>query len=189
MHRNRGTSLSALTFLCLTLMILAMCSPLMAQSARARIVGTVTDQQNAFVPGANVTVTNAATGVEYKTTTNQEGYYQALELPIGTYKVKVERDGFKTTETAAYTLEINQVERIDVKLPVGAKTEIVEVTGEAALVETVNPTFGGTITAESIVGLPLNGRNSLALATLQPGITPSNPDDGGAGFFNVGGAR
>jgi len=173
-------------------MILAMCSPLMAQSARARIVGTVTDQQNAVVPGANVTVTNVATSVEYKTTTNQEGYYQAFELPIGAYKVKVQRDGFKTTETTAYTLEINQVERIDVRLPVGARSETVEVTGEAALVETVNPTLGASVTAESIVGLPLNGRNSLDLATLEPGVTVTNGIDTGnssAGLFNVGGAR
>jgi len=170
-------------------LLLAFPSAVSAQSARARIMGTVTDPQGAVVAGANVTVTNVATAVEYKTTTNQEGYYQALELPIGAYKVKVQREGFNTTETAAYTLEINQVQRVDVKLPVGTRTEVVEVTGEAALVETVNPTLGAAVTGDSIQELPLNGRNVLDLALLQPGVMRNNADDTGAGTFNIAGAR
>ncbi|MBZ5522865.1 MAG: TonB-dependent receptor [Acidobacteriia bacterium] len=160
-----------------------------AQSARARIVGTVKDPQGAVVPGAKVTVTNTATGVPTNAVTDQDGYYQAFELPIGSYRVKVERDGFATTETAAYTLEINQVQRIDVTLKVGAKSEVVEVTGEAAQVEVVNPTLGASVTSRPIVDLPLNGRNVLDLATLQPGVTPDNPDDTGAGTYNIAGAR
>jgi hypothetical protein len=174
---------------CTILLLLVFSPNLVAQSARARIVGTVTDPQGAVVPGANVVVTNVATGVETTTATNQEGYYQAIELPIGTYKVRVQRDGFKTIETDAYRLEINQVERIDVKLALGSRSDTVEVRGEAAQVETVNPTLGASVTAESIVGMPLNGRNSLDLATLEPGVTPHNPDDTSAGTFNVGGAR
>jgi outer membrane receptor protein involved in Fe transport len=160
-----------------------------AQSARARIVGTVRDQQGAVVPGAVVTVTNVATDVTTNTTTNKDGYYQALELPIGSYRVKVEHEGFATTETVAYTLEINQVQQIDVKLPIGKKSETVEVTGEAAQVEIVNPTVGASITSRPIVNLPLNGRNVLDLATLEPGVTPHNPDDTGAGTYNIAGAR
>jgi outer membrane receptor protein involved in Fe transport len=174
---------------CGSFFLFACSSSLLAQSARARIIGTVTDPQGAVVPGAEVTVTNVATGVGTKATTDQEGRYQALELPIGDYRVKVARQGFKTTETAKYTLEINQVLRVDVHLPVGANTETVEVTGEASLVETVNPTLGASITAAPIVDLPLNGRNVLDLAGLQPGVTPDNADDSGAGSFNIAGSR
>lgn len=170
-------------------MLLAISAPGFAQSERARIIGTVTDPQGAVIPNAKVTVTNQATGVETKSTTDGEGRYQALELPIGSYKVKVEHEGFKTTETSAYTLEINQVLRLDVRLAVGGRNEVVEVTGEATLVETVNPTFGATVTGEAITELPLNGRNTLDLALLQPGVTPHNPDDTGAGTFNIAGAR
>lgn len=170
-------------------MALVFSSAASAQSARARIVGTIKDPQGATVPGAKVTVTNVDTHVATTTTTDNDGYYQALELPIGSYKVKVERDGFTTIETAAYTLEINQAQRIDVTLKLGAKSEIVEVTGEAAQVEVVNPTFGASITARPIVNLPLNGRNVLDLATLEPGVTPHNPDDTGAGTYNIAGAR
>ena len=160
-----------------------------AQSTRARIIGTVSDPAGAVIPDATVTVTNVATGVKTPIKTDHDGNYQALELPIGTYKIKVEREGFKTTETAEYTLEINQVLRVDVRLPVGARNEVIEVTGEAAQVETVNPTVGASITSRPIVDLPLNGRNVLDLALLEPGVTPHNNDDTGAGTYNIAGAR
>jgi hypothetical protein len=171
------------------ILVLAFSTQGFAQSERARIIGTVTDPQGAVVLGAKVTVTNVATGTQTTSTTDQEGRYQALELPIGSYKVKVEREGFKTTETSAYTLEINQVLRLDVKLPVGARNEVVEVAGEAAVVETVNPTLGASITSRPLVNLPLNGRNVLDLALLEPGVTPHNPDDTSAGTYNIAGAR
>ena len=172
MFNKRGSLLRSLRILAYVTILLALSSQALAQSSRARIVGTVKDTQGAVVSGANVTVTNVATGVENKTTTDQDGYYQALELPIGTYRVKVQRDGFNTSETVGYTLEINQAQRIDVTLRVGAKSETVEVTGEAAQVEVVNPTLGASITSRPIVDLPLNGRNVLDLALLEPGVTP-----------------
>jgi hypothetical protein len=188
MRKNRKIHLLQIA-LTLSMLLMAFPAGVNAQSARARIVGTVRDPQGAVVPNATVTVTNVATGVSTNATTNRDGYYQALELPIGSYKVKVEHEGFSTTETAAYTLEINQAQQIDVKLPVGRKSETVEVTGEAAQVEVVNPTVGASITSRPIVDLPLNGRNVLDLATLEPGVTPHNPDDTGAGTYNIAGAR
>lgn len=170
-------------------LVLTVSSQLYAQSERARIIGTVSDPQGAVIPGAAVTVTNVATGVATKTTTDAQGQYQAPELPIGAYKVKVEHEGFKTVETVAYTLEINQVQRIDVRLLLGPKNEIVEVSGEAAQVETVNPTLGASVIGVAIQEMPLNGRNVLDLAVLQPGVMHDNPDDTGAGTFNIAGAR
>lgn len=186
---RRGSLLRSLRIFASIAILLALSSQAFAQSEHARIVGTVKDPQGAVIAGANVTVTNTATGVETKTSTDQQGYYQALELPIGNYRVKVQRDGFNTSETVAYTLEINQVQRIDVTLRVGAKSETVEVTGEAAQVEVVNPTLGASITSRPIVDLPLNGRNVLDLALLEPGVTPHNNDDTSAGTYNIAGAR
>jgi hypothetical protein len=184
-----GRSLTSAAKLFAIVIIVALSTLAFAQSERAKIIGTVTDPQGAVIPGATVSVTNVATGLVTHATSDAQGQYQAPELPIGTYKIKVEHDGFKTTETAGYTLEINQILRVDVKLPLGARNEVVEVSGEAAQVDTVNPTLGGTVTGVAIQEMPLNGRNVLDLALLQPGVMPNNPDDTGAGTFNIAGAR
>ena len=180
---------SARLLLYVGILLLAFNSQLVAQSARARIVGTVKDPQGAVVAGANLIVTNVATGVQAKAQSDQQGSYQILELPIGSYKVKAEHNGFSSVETVAYTLEINQVQRIDITMKVGSRSETIEVTGDAAQVEVVNPTLGASITSRPIVDLPLNGRNVLDLALLEPGVTPHNNDDGSAGTYNIAGSR
>jgi len=161
MNGNTFLNKPSRTLIGVCALLLLFCGQLPAQSARARMTGTVSDPQGAVVPGATVTVINVATGTESKAITGQDGHYETLDLPIGSYKIKVERDGIKTTETPAYKLEISQVLKVDVKLPLGGRNEIVEVTGEASLVETVNPTLGASVTSATIVDLPLNGRNVL----------------------------
>jgi outer membrane receptor protein involved in Fe transport len=163
--------------------------PAQAQTASARIVGAVIDQNGAGVPSAKVTVVNAATQVHYDTTTNNEGYFQAIDLPIGKYNVTIEAPGFRKVTYENQNLLINQVLRIDAKLEIGSVTEIIEVKEQVDVVETVNPTVGASVTGRALTDLPLNGRNVLQLALLQPGVTPNNPDDTGAGFFNIAGGR
>ena len=161
-----------------------------AQQATARIVGTVTDQQGAVVPGVKVAVTNTATNVSTETTTDKGGFYQVLNLPIGTYKIVARHEGFRWLEMTTAPLEINQSLRADLKLEVGAASEVVVVESQASGVETVNPTLGQSVTSRPIVNMPLNGRNVLDLALLQPGVTEDNPDDTSSGQgFNVGGGR
>jgi hypothetical protein len=160
-----------------------------AQQATAKIVGTVTDAQGLVVPGVKITVTNTATSVSTETTTDKSGFYQALNLPIGTYRIAARREGFRMLETSTAPLEINQSLRADLTLEVGAPTEVVSVEGQAAGVETVNPTIGQSVTSRPIVNMPLNGRNVLDLALLQPGVSESNPDDTSQGHFSVGGGR
>jgi outer membrane receptor protein involved in Fe transport len=160
-----------------------------AQSASGSILGRVTDPQGAAVPNANITVINVATQVTNKTQSDSEGSYRVLNLPIGIYKVTAEHEGFAKLVTEDRTLQINQQERMDLKLVVGARAEIVEVTDVGTDVETVSPTLGDSVTSRPIVNLPLNGRNVLDLALLQPGVTEDNPDDTGAGTFNIAGGR
>jgi hypothetical protein len=161
-----------------------------AQQATAKIVGTVTDQQGAVIPGVNITVTNIATNVASQATTGKDGYYQVLDLPIGTYRIVALHQGFRTIEETSAPLEINQSLRVDMHLEVGAITEQVVVEGKAAGVETVNPTLGESITERPIVNMPLNGRDVLTLALLQPGVTDDNPDDTSASHgFNIAGGR
>ncbi len=161
-----------------------------AQQATAKIVGTVTDQQGLVVPSVKITVTNLATNVSAETTTDKGGFYQVLNLPIGKYKVVARQQGFRPLELITTPLEINQSFRADLKLEVGAASEQVLVESQSAGVETVNPTLGESVTSRPIVDMPLNGRNVLSLALLQPGVTEDNPDDSSTSQgFNIGGGR
>lgn len=157
-----------------------------AQTATGRIIGTVIDAQGAAIANARVTVTNTGTNVRSEAVTNADGYYQVLNLPVGTYTVSAEHEGFSKVVTVAQTLDINQALRVDVHMKVGSLTEVVKVEAQAAQVETVSPTIGGTVTGAPIQNLPLNGRNTLDLALTQPGVVPIADDLGTYGTSNGG---
>ena len=159
----------------------------MAQNAGGRILGNITDQTGASISGAQVTVTNIATQISQQTTTDTDGFYQVPGLPIGVYRVTVELSGFQQEVFENQSLQINQSLRVDAKLAIGTKNEVVEVKDQASGVETTNSTVGGTVTGAAIQQAPLNGRNVLNLALLEPGVTESNSDNSGAGDFSVAG--
>jgi hypothetical protein len=166
--------------------------PVHAQNATARIVGNLTDPNGAAVPNAKITVVNVATQVHYDTKGNNEGYFQALDLPIGRYSVTIEANGFRQVTYENQVLQINQVLRIDAKLEIGSLSEVIEVKDQVDVVETVNPTLGASVTGRALTDMPLNGRNVLTLALLQPGVTPTNDLDSGSGgkaLFNIAGGR
>jgi hypothetical protein len=187
--KAKGTlmKLSRPLLLCATILLLpAFC---FAQDATGRITGTISDPQGAVIPGVQVTVTNTATQVSRKTKTANDGSYQILALPIGNYKVTAEHEGFRTVLSDQYKLLINQALRVDIRMEVGAATQTVEVGAAAAAVETVNPTLGQSVTGRTLTDMPLNGRDMLDLALLQPGVTESNDDNEGAGKYSIAGGR
>ena len=99
-----------------------------AQDATGRIIGNVTDPSGAPIPGAQVTVTNMGTKIVQTTKTDNTGFYQVLNLPIGTYEVVIEAQGFRKEDFADQKLQINQSLRLDAKMAIGQTTESVEVT-------------------------------------------------------------
>jgi outer membrane receptor for ferrienterochelin and colicin len=128
------------------------------------------------------------------TVTDARGFYQVLALPIGTYTVSADKKGFNPVTTTSSRLEINQSLKMDVTLQVGTKQETVTVESTANTVETINPTMGSTIADESVQNLPLNGRNVLDLALLQPGVLPADNPNNTSAFsattaFSVSGGR
>jgi hypothetical protein len=161
----------------------------LAQDATGRIFGTVYDQQGAVVADSQITVTNTATQVARTSTTDHEGHFQILALPIGNYTLRAEHSGFRTVISAEQKLFINQALRIDIKMEVGTANEKVEVGAEAAPVETVNATLGQSVTGRTLTNMPLNGRDMLDLALLQPGVVESNDDNTGVGNFSIAGGR
>jgi hypothetical protein len=160
-----------------------------SQDATGRIFGTVYDPQGAVIPGVQMAVTNTATQDTRTATTDKSGYFQLLALPIGTYKVSAEHLGFRTVISGEQKLLINQALRIDIKMEVRSTNQTVDVGAEAAPVETVNATLGQSVTGRVLTNMPLNGRDMLDLALLQPGVTESNDDNGGAGNYSIAGGR
>jgi hypothetical protein len=181
-------------FFLFSALLIASSHILHAQDATGRIVGIAYDPTGAVIPGAHIVVTNTATLLKRETDTDSAGYYQVLALPIGSYTVSATRKGFNPIVTSANKLEINQSMKIDLKLAVGSNTEVVTVENTAPTVETINPTMGSTIPEREIANAPLNGRNVLDLALLQPGVLPAdNPGNGGARSattgFSISGGR
>jgi outer membrane receptor protein involved in Fe transport len=160
-----------------------------AQDATGRIVGDVTDQSGAAIVGAKVTATNLGTLISHETISDKDGFFQILSLPIGNYKVTVEHAGFRRQVFDREALQINQSLRLDAKLEVGQVSEVIEVKAQAADVETINQTVGMNVVGETIQRAPLNGRNVLDLAKLQPGVTETNSDNGSAGTYSIAGGR
>ena len=178
-------------FIGVTALLLSCSAFLYSQDATGRVIGIVTDPQGGVVAGAKVTVTNVDTQVSRSTVTGADGQYQVLQLPIGTYSASAEQPGFRRVVSSPEKLLINAALHIDMKLEVGALSEVVQVEAQTTGVETVAVTLGNSVTATQIVNAPLNGRNVLDLALLQPGVVPSesNAQSNGVGGFSVAGGR
>jgi outer membrane receptor protein involved in Fe transport len=188
MRTCTGKSFFSLFFIYIVLYVFAG-TVVRAQDATGRIIGNVADPSGAPILGASVTATNTGTKIVQTTTTDASGFYQVLSLPIGQYEVTIEAAGFRKEVFERQKLQISQSLRLDAKLSIGQTTESVEVTSQAANVETVNQTIGTSVTGETIQRAPLNGRNVLDLAALQPGVTETNPDSGAAGNYSIAGGR
>src|ERR1700730_655702 len=116
-----------------------------AQNEAGRILGNVADPSGAAIAGARVRVINLARQSREETVTDNDGFYQVLGLPIGAYRVTVEKDGFHQQVFDNQTVQINQSLRVDAKLSIGQKSEVVEVREQTATHETVNQTIGATV--------------------------------------------
>lgn len=184
--RQKQISALALALVLLTLVLSAIRG--WAQTAAGRVIGTVTDPQGALIVGARVSATDVDTGVETSTATNKDGYFEVLNLPIGTYSVTVVHPGFHPATSEARKLEINESLRFSVTLTIGTTSQAVNVNAEASGVETINPTIGDSVTGKAVQDLPLNGRNVLDLMGLQSGVTEANPDSNG-GQYSISGGR
>ena len=145
--------------------------PLFSQGNAGRILGAVTDQTGGAMAGAAVTVTDTARGISRTLMTDNSGEYNAPNLIPGTYSVRAEVKGFKTAQHDGILLEVNAELRVDLTLQPGEQSDKITVTGEVPLVETTNAELGGTLQAQIIDNLPLNGRNFENLLQLRPGVT------------------
>jgi Carboxypeptidase regulatory-like domain len=183
-----------LTYGRLTIVLFFVCAALMgkqamAQQATAQFGGTVKDPSGAVISGAKIILKNAATNVNRSTTSGKDGEYLLAAIPIGNYELTVEQPGFSTYVRKGITLEINQNGHLDVVLPVGAQSQVVEVTGDVSQVDTISATLGKVETTQRILDLPLVERDTLQLGLLQAGVFAPDQDDGSGNPFSVSGQR
>ncbi len=165
-------------------------SALLAQST-GLISGTVSDSSGAVVPAARVTAIQQGTGLRFEAPSDDAGRFSFPRLPVGSYVVECQQQGFRRFVSEAIRLDADQTRQAQIVLQVGETTESVQVTGAIGLVETVGATIRETVDEKRITELPLNGRNPLQLQLLVPGVVPSV---GGAnlaqnGTITMNGAR
>jgi hypothetical protein len=185
------TGISVARFLVRGLLVLAFLSASMtvwAQSTSATVSGFVTDPTGAKVPGATVTYSNTATGVATKATTNGEGLFRITGLQPGPYRATVELQGFKTAVQSGIDLHLEDEVTQNYALEVGASTESVTVNSTASLLETESPTVSQVIEGRQVEDTPLDGRNTMNLVALTPGVISQGGTQGAASNNTNGGA-
>src|ERR1019366_5058785 len=141
-----------------------------AQTVNGNIIGTVHDPQGGVIPNVSVSAKNLETGAERTATTDDTGSFTIPGVAAGTYDLTASTAGFQTEVRKGITLSVGAVVRADLALRVGAVSDRVEVTAEASQVETTNSTISGLVSDTVIRELPLNGRDWIQLAALQPGV-------------------
>jgi Carboxypeptidase regulatory-like domain len=144
---------------------------LSAQSATTSLRGTVSDKSGAALANAKVTLSSSDRGYTRTTASGDAGGYEFLQLQPGTYRLTVEMPGFRKYEQKGVQLLVDTPATTNVKLDVGAITEVVEVTGEGALVNTTDASIGNAFDERQVKELPLEGRNVPDLLSLQAGVT------------------
>ena len=182
-------------FSCLFLAgVLALTPPAKAQSTGGQIRGTVTDASGGAVAGVTVQLINQATQTKREAPTGTNGEYVFLEVPVGTYEIDVQQQGFKKYVHKGIVLNLNQVLSVDITLQVGGTTQVVEVTGEPPVVDTTSTQLGAIVNSRDATQLPLNQRDVYQLLQLQPGVQSQLGNDlfygsDKAGVVTVNGGR
>src|SRR5215831_5550039 len=164
----------------------------LAQFESATLTGVVSDPAGAVVANVSVRAVNEGTNIEASVLSNSEGRYLFPNLRPGSYKVTASAQGFKQAISSGVVLQVNQAGRLDIQLTIGAVSEEVSVSTEAAALDTESAARGAVIDRTKMVELPLNGRDYNQLALLSPGVlapTPRLQSIGFRGVFNVNGNR
>jgi hypothetical protein len=165
-----------------------------AQSATTSLHGTISDSKGLVVTGAKITLNNPATGFSRTVNTDDQGSYQLLEIPPATYVMTVTATGFATTKRENVVLQVSSPATVNMSLQVQGGSVIVDVTGEAPMVNTQDATLGNNFNSRQLTDLPSEGRDPASILSLQPGVvyigrtTDAQQDDDSRGG-SVNGAR
>ena len=179
---------------------LALCGVVWSQQRNtASLYGRVTDPQGALVATATVTLTQVDTGIVRSAESNQDGEWQFAAIPVGEYRLDIEKEGFNKVEQTGIILQVNDNRRADLSLALGGVSTVVSVQGTALAVDVSSATLQGMVDSRRVVDLPLNGRDLADLTFLVPGVQSASGAAGGTGdgakmslaarSFSVNGSR
>jgi Carboxypeptidase regulatory-like domain/TonB dependent receptor len=149
-----------------------------AQSTNASLTGRVTDPTRAVIVEAKVIVINTGTGVRYEGITNQTGSYYVTDLPPGSYRIEVEKIGFKAVIKSDLTLHVQDALEVNFETVLGSALESVMVEGDTPVLDTESSTVGTVVEQRKANELPLNGRNVFNLIELAPSVVPQGSSTG-----------
>ena len=189
-HRM-GRLFSLVVLITLSALILSPAATAQSGVSTGSIVGTVTDPSGAIVSGAKVAITNVGTNQTTYVTSTSSGLYNSGSVVPGSYRVRVEAKGFKTTELTV-VVEVGSVAPGNIHLELGQENQIIEVQAAAVAVNTEQAVVQGVVTTQQIDNLPINGRNFLDLAQLEPGVqiedgSGFDPTKNGFSSLSIGG--
>jgi hypothetical protein len=179
--KNFVVKLSAVLVFCLALV-----ASLQAQNTSGTISGTIKDKTGAVIPNVSVIATNEATNVTNTVSSNDAGAYSFLSLPVGKYDIEARNTGFNDYKQTGITLDVNDHIVVDIALEVGAVTQTVEVSANAAHVETSSATLGNVIGGKTIEDQPLLNRSYIDLMGLQAGVNVSTGGGSVSGMLSAG---
>ena len=168
----KGRVRRLLAYMILAVFVIAGQLRVMGQTTFGSILGTVTDQQGAAIPGVTVTLTSLSTQDQLQAQTGSNGNYQFLNLQPSSYSLDFEKSGFNHVKRASVTVAVQAAVRVDSALTVGAVNQTVNVTAEAPIIETQPGALSQLVEGKVVQQMPLNGRNVLNLLTLSPGVIP-----------------
>src|SRR5579863_3311457 len=129
-----------------------------------------------------ITAKQTETGLTRAAVTDRQGEYVLVELPIGHYQLEVQAKGFQRYLQQGISLDVNQTATVGIRLKLGSETQQVEVSANAALIQSTVSSLGETVMENEILDLPLDGRDFSQLGLLQPGVMPLTP-----GLLEAGG--
>src|ERR1700726_2476394 len=167
-----------------------------AQTSNASLTGRITDSSKAVTPDARVIAINTGTRVRYETVTNETGSYYVTNLPPGTYRIEIEKLGFKAVLKSDVILHVQDALEINFEMVLGSASESVTVRGGAPLLDTESSTMGTVVEQRKANELPLNGRNVFNLIELAASVVPQGSSTGtpvgvnpfGWGNYQAGGS-
>src|SRR5580700_9863334 len=169
---------------------IVLCSPILrAQSTNASITGRVTDPSKALIVGANVAAVSSGTSFRYEAVTNASGEYYLTNLPPGSYRLEIEKTGFKKLIKPDVTLHVQDALEINFEMTLGPASQSVTVEAGAPLVNTESGTVSTVIDRTFVDNLPLNGRSFQTLKMLTPGVVVTATAFDDQGQFSVNGQR